>query len=188
MTTKQDQEFPALRLKARDHVVGRDPSTRRVADAYFRFSAAVQLALRKRESGSKDDGGNGGDDEGEAATELEGLYNAFLLELSRLERVTTRLASVRGTCKRQMQNYGETEASILAEIEAAKRDISDLRVRLQDARVERQNKEEYEAAASVVNGGSPHNFEEGAAAAAAAAAELERAAYPCLSSCDFARC
>ena len=148
------QELPALRLKTRDSVVGRGPSTKRAADAYFRFSAAAQLALRKRASG----GGEEQDEsekegEGDAAAELEGLYNAFLLELSRLERVTTRLASVRGACQRQMQNYGEAEASILGDIEAAQRDISDLKIRLRDARAERQHKEEYEAAAAVVNGG-----------------------------------
>lgn len=73
------------------------------------------------------------------------LFTQFSRELTLFEFQLARAATVSGANEREQENYAQAQAQLQQAIEDALGDIQALKVELEGARVERRQKEEYEA-------------------------------------------
>ena len=73
------------------------------------------------------------------------LFTSFSRELALLEFQLARAATVCGANLREQENYAQAQARLLQSITEALGDIEALKLELEGARVERKQKEEYEA-------------------------------------------
>ncbi|KAJ7297927.1 hypothetical protein O6H91_13G056200 [Diphasiastrum complanatum] len=78
-------------------------------------------------------------------TDSEKLYKSLLQELSTFELPLLKTNAVIDANKREQQNFKELQAELNKQIVQAQKDIEDLKVQLEESKVERQHKEECEA-------------------------------------------
>ena len=117
------------RLITHESVVGGTPSIINTTKRFFQFSEAVQ---------SQD-------------TPSILAYNQLLTEVSRYEFDLQSGAVVQNTCTREMEQYAKIEAEVEDDISKTQRDIEKLKSTLQQERLRRQQKEEYETISRIIN-------------------------------------
>ncbi|KAG0559638.1 hypothetical protein M758_10G116200 [Ceratodon purpureus] len=78
-------------------------------------------------------------------TECEKLYRSLLQELATFELPLLKTKAVIDANRREQDSFKELHVELNKQIAQAQRDIEDLKVQLEEAKVERQHKEECEA-------------------------------------------
>ena len=124
------------RLITHESVVGAQaPSIQNTTKRFFQFSESVQ---------SSD-------------TNNDVAYHKLLTEISRYEFDLQSGAVVQNTCTRELEQYSTTEADIESSISNTQRDINELKSTLQQERLRRQQKEEYETISRIINTHRPRD-------------------------------
>jgi THO complex subunit 7 len=88
-------------------------------------------------------------------SECEKLYRSFLQELATFELPLLKTKAVIDANRREQDNFKELHVELNQQISQAQRDIEDLKLQLEEAKVERQHKEECEAIRKLIAAQSP---------------------------------
>lgn len=84
------------------------------------------------------------DEEDSKYSECEKLYKSFLQELATFELPLLKTKAVVDANRREQESFKELHVELNQQISQAQRDIEDLKIQLEEAKIERQHKEECE--------------------------------------------
>ena len=133
------------RLITHESVVGaNEPSIQNTTKRFFQFSEAVQQQSKN-------------DSEEDRADKSLLAYHQLLTELSRYEFDLQSGAVVENTCGRELKQYAKMESEVEHAISDTQNDIEALKKTLQQERIRRQQKEEYETISRIINTHRPRD-------------------------------
>ena len=135
------------RLITHESVVGANqPSIQNTTKRFFQFSETVQQSKEDVEDAKASNS---------PSTLL--AYHQLLTEISRYEFDLQSGAVVQKTCDRELEQYGKMDAGIHKTIEETQGEIEKLKKTLQQERLRRQQKEEYETISRIINSHRPRD-------------------------------
>jgi len=142
-----DESICRTRVVTQDWA-GAQASVKKCATAFFSFLNAwqAQQALSAAEMGS-----GAAPDTPSAGPTAAAAHEKLLLELAQYELVMTQLSQVERRCREEVEHYRGVNATIDAAIARTTAELGDLKQQLEEERVGRERKREYEATAKEVN-------------------------------------
>jgi hypothetical protein len=142
-----DESICRTRVVTQDWA-GAQASVKKCATAFFSFLNAwqAQQALSAAEQGS-----GAAPDTPSAVPTAAAAHEKLLLELAQYELVMTQLSQVERRCREEVEHYRGVNATIDAAIARTTSELGDLKQQLEEERVGRERKREYEATAKEVN-------------------------------------